>query len=75
MVCLKNNKLYDLEDYEKRTPQDGSLADKIQDLETRDFIPGIGFASSLSDLQDMDFRLSICKRATATVMLVTDVED
>ena len=52
--------MYDLEDYEKRTPNfpDRSLANKIQDLETRDFIPGIGFASSLNDLQDMDFRLN-----------------
>ena len=69
--------MYDLEDYEKRTPQDGSLADKIQDLETRDFIPGIGFSSSLSDLQDMDFHLSIGKRSklvTATSMLVTNVD-
>ena len=51
--------MYDLEDYEKRAPQDGFLSDKIQDLETRDFIPGIGFSSSLADLQDMDYRLKI----------------
>ena len=51
--------MYDLEDYEKRTPEDRSLSDKIQGLETRDFIPGIGFASSLSNLQDLDSRLII----------------
>jgi len=51
--------LYDLEDYEKRTPEDRSSSDKIQGLETRDFIPGIGFASSFSNLQDLDSRLMV----------------
>ena len=51
--------MYDLEDYEKRTPGDRSLSEKIQGLETRDFIPGIGFASSLSNLQDLDSRLMV----------------
>jgi len=55
---ITNSQLYDLEDYEKRTPNfpDRSLANKIQDLETRDFIPGIGFASSLNDLQNGDYQ-------------------
>ena len=59
MYYEKISKLYDLDDYEKRTPKDGYVTDKIQGLETRDFIPGIGFSSSLSNLQDLDSRLLV----------------